>query len=181
MQSALSVGSVFAQSGVICLIRWPVSLSAIVTNEPAREGCHFTIFRLRSPCNQSAASLTHSYDLLWLLLTISLTCAMPSRLLLSHYRFGGRHLHSQFSSLRPCPIILSLFLQSLIIVAVSLLCAMLTCLSLSAIVTNGPAREGGTYFLISRALGPRIGGAVGFMYYLGVSLLAVLEVKTKEK
>lgn len=67
-------------------------------------------------------------------------------------------------------------MQSLVIVAISLLCALLTSLSLSAIVTNGPAREGGTYFLISRALGPRIGGAVGFMYYLGVSLLAVLEV-----
>jgi amino acid transporter len=35
--------------------------------------------------------------------------------------------------------------------------------------------EGGTYYLISRALGPRIGGAVGCMYYLGVALLAVLE------
>jgi hypothetical protein len=33
-------------------------------------------------------------------------------------------------------------------------------------------------YLISRALGPKLGGAVGCMYYLGVLLLSVLEVIT---
>jgi potassium/chloride transporter 4/5/6 len=33
-------------------------------------------------------------------------------------------------------------------------------------------------YLISRALGPRLGGAVGLLYYIGVALLAVMEVKT---
>ena len=32
-------------------------------------------------------------------------------------------------------------------------------------------------YLISRALGPRLGGAVGLLYYLGVILLSVLEVR----
>lgn len=38
--------------------------------------------------------------------------------------------------------------------------------------------ESGSY-LISRALGPKLGGAVGLLYYLGVVLLAVLEVKAE--
>ncbi|BBN10036.1 protein MpCCC2 [Marchantia polymorpha subsp. ruderalis] len=65
--------------------------------------------------------------------------------------------------------------QSFLVVFISFLCAVLTTMSLSAIATNGPIEEGGTYYLISRALGPKLGGSVGFMYYLGVSLLAVLE------
>lgn len=36
--------------------------------------------------------------------------------------------------------------------------------------------ESGSY-LISRALGPKLGGAVGLLYYVGVVLLAVLEVR----
>ncbi|KAL2631043.1 hypothetical protein R1flu_015729 [Riccia fluitans] len=65
--------------------------------------------------------------------------------------------------------------QSFLVVFISFLVAVLTTMSLSAIATNGPIEEGGTYYLISRALGPKLGGSVGFMYYLGVSLLAVLE------
>ncbi|KAJ7563353.1 hypothetical protein O6H91_03G106500 [Diphasiastrum complanatum] len=65
--------------------------------------------------------------------------------------------------------------QTFIIVSLSFLCALLTTTSLCAIATNGPIEEGGTYFLLSRALGPQIGGAVGFMYFLGLLLLAVLE------
>ncbi|XP_024400955.1 uncharacterized protein [Physcomitrium patens] len=65
--------------------------------------------------------------------------------------------------------------QTFIIVFVSFLCAMLTTMSLSAIATNGKIEQGGTYYLISRALGPKLGGAVGLLYYIGVVLLAVLE------
>eukprot|EP01012_Entosiphon_sulcatum_P018378 TRINITY_DN2311_c0_g1_i1.p1 TRINITY_DN2311_c0_g1~~TRINITY_DN2311_c0_g1_i1.p1 ORF type:complete len:905 (-),score=120.59 TRINITY_DN2311_c0_g1_i1:102-2816(-) len=66
-------------------------------------------------------------------------------------------------------------IQAILAVAVSWLAATFTALSLSAISTNGPIEGGGVYYLISRTLGPRIGGAVGFLYYLGIVLLAVLE------
>ena len=46
----------------------------------------------------------------------------------------------------------------------------------SAMATNGPVEAGGAYYIISRALGHKLGGAVGTTYYLGLSLLAVLEV-----
>ena len=67
-------------------------------------------------------------------------------------------------------------LLTLVIVFMSYLCVSFTALSLSAIATNGPIDKGGAYFLISRALGPQIGGSVGCVYYLGITLLAVLEV-----
>ena len=49
-------------------------------------------------------------------------------------------------------------------------------MSLSAMATNGPVEAGGAYYIISRALGHKLGGAVGTTYFFGLSLLAVLEV-----
>jgi amino acid transporter len=66
---------------------------------------------------------------------------------------------------------------ALMTTVIILLCAAsttLTALSMSAIATNGKIPSGGPYFLVSRNLGPAFGGAIGLLFYLGMSLATSL-------
>jgi len=52
----------------------------------------------------------------------------------------------------------------------------LTTLSMSAIATNGQVGEGGAYFMISRSLGPEVGGAIGVLFSIGMSVAVSMYV-----
>ncbi|XP_054278489.1 solute carrier family 12 member 4 isoform X2 [Macrosteles quadrilineatus] len=53
---------------------------------------------------------------------------------------------------------------------------LLTAISMSAIATNGVVPAGGSYFMISRSLGPEFGGAVGILFYIGTTLAAAMYI-----
>eukprot|EP01050_Picozoa_sp_SAG11_P043762 SAG11_NODE_20906_length_436_cov_0.614243_1_plen_116_part_01 len=55
-------------------------------------------------------------------------------------------------------------------IAVGTLMSLLTAFSLCALVSNGKIRGGGAYYLISRSLGPEMGGAIGVCFFLANSV-----------
>uniref|UniRef100_A0A3B3W332 Solute carrier family 12 member 10, tandem duplicate 1 n=1 Tax=Poecilia latipinna TaxID=48699 RepID=A0A3B3W332_9TELE len=61
-----------------------------------------------------------------------------------------------------------------VIILMSVVVTSVTALSISAIATNGRVRSGGAYFMISRTLGPEIGGPIGLVFALANAMACAL-------
>ena len=67
-------------------------------------------------------------------------------------------------------------IQALAIILLSGVVTTLTTMSMSAICTNGKVKGGGAYYLISRSLGPALGGAIGALFTLGMCVACAMYV-----
>jgi amino acid transporter len=60
------------------------------------------------------------------------------------------------------------------LVSICCSCTFVTALSMAAVATNGKIAGGGSYFLISRSLGPALGAGVGLCFYMANSIGAAM-------
>ncbi|XP_058258727.1 solute carrier family 12 member 5 isoform X1 [Hemibagrus wyckioides] len=67
-------------------------------------------------------------------------------------------------------------IEAFVIVLMCCSTTMLTAISMSAIATNGVVPAGGSYYMISRSLGPEFGGAVGICFYLGTTFAGAMYI-----
>jgi amino acid transporter len=61
-------------------------------------------------------------------------------------------------------------LGAVIILIIAKSISLLTTFSVSAISTNTRVKGGGSYYLISRSLGPEFGGSIGIAYFCALAL-----------
>ncbi|XP_076356125.1 solute carrier family 12 member 2-like isoform X2 [Tachypleus tridentatus] len=63
-----------------------------------------------------------------------------------------------------------------VIILLSMVVTVLTTVSMSAICTNGEVKGGGSYYMISRSLGPEFGGAIGLIFSLANAVAVAMYV-----
>ncbi|UYV72507.1 SLC12A1 [Cordylochernes scorpioides] len=63
---------------------------------------------------------------------------------------------------------------SFLIITMASIITIITSMSMAAICTNGEVRGGGTYYMISRSLGPEFGGAIGLVFSVANAVGAAL-------
>ncbi|CAD5225076.1 unnamed protein product [Bursaphelenchus xylophilus] len=66
--------------------------------------------------------------------------------------------------------------EALGVVLLSCSVTFLTSISLSAIATNGVVSGGGPYYMISRNLGPELGGAIGILFFFGNTMAGAMYI-----
>ena len=61
-------------------------------------------------------------------------------------------------------------------IIIGLIILSITCLSMTAICTNGQVGSGGFYFMISRSLGPETGTMFGIIYFITNAIMVAFNI-----